>query len=63
MPFVEAFVPSIALGLLFWYVMKALTNADRKERQAESEADAQFENRIESETRSTLFLAIPDNSL
>lgn len=52
MPFVEAFVPSIALGLLFWYVMKALTNADRKERQAE--ADAQFENRTESDTRSTL---------
>ncbi len=53
MPFVEAFVPSIALGLLFWYVMKALTNADRKERQAESEADALIEYRTESDTRST----------
>ena len=53
MPFVEAVVPSIALGLLFWYVMKSLTNADRKERQAESEADALIENRTESDTRST----------
>ncbi|MFJ2621396.1 hypothetical protein [Glutamicibacter sp. NPDC087344] len=51
MPFVEAFVPSIALGLLFWYVMKGLTNADRKERQAEAEADALIQNRTDSDTR------------
>lgn len=51
MPFVEAFLPSIALALLFWYVMKGLTNADRKERQAEAEADALIEKRVESDTR------------
>jgi len=40
MPYVEALVPSIALGLLFWYIIKGISNADRKERQAEAEADA-----------------------
>ena len=30
MPYIEAIVPTIGLALLFWYVMKAITNADRK---------------------------------
>lgn len=48
MLYVEAIVPTIGLALLFWYVMKAITNADRKERQAESEADALIQNRSDS---------------
>lgn len=50
MPYIEAIVPSIGLALLFWYVMKAITNADRKERQAEAEADALIHKEAESNT-------------
>lgn len=32
-------VPSIGVGLLFWFVMRALLRADRREREAEREAD------------------------
>ncbi|WP_216661342.1 hypothetical protein, partial [Glutamicibacter halophytocola] len=48
MPYIEAIVPTICLALLFWYVMKVITNADRKERQAEAEADALIQNRSDS---------------
>ena len=40
MPYIEAIVPTAALALLFWYVMKGINNADRKEREAERVADA-----------------------
>ncbi|MDR4534813.1 hypothetical protein [Glutamicibacter sp. PS] len=40
MPYVEALLPTIVVGLIFWYVIKAITNADRKERTAEAAADA-----------------------
>ena len=37
-----ALVPSIAVGLLFWFVIRAIMRADRTERQAEREAEAQL---------------------
>ncbi len=52
MPYVEALVPSIALGLLFWYVIKGISNADRKERQAEAEADALIAQHTQADTTS-----------
>ncbi|MBF6673490.1 MULTISPECIES: hypothetical protein [Glutamicibacter] len=52
MPYIEAIVPTICLALLFWYVMKVITNADRKERQAEAEADALIQNRSDSNNQS-----------
>lgn len=36
-----ALIPSIGVGLLFWYVVRALVNADRTERQAQAQMDAQ----------------------
>ena len=33
-------VPSIGLGLLFWYAMRAIVRADRNERAAEARLDA-----------------------
>lgn len=39
MPYVEALLPTIVVALIFWYVIKAVMNADRSERQAEAEAD------------------------
>ena len=33
-------VPSVGLGLLFWYAMRAIVRADRTERAAEARLDA-----------------------
>jgi hypothetical protein len=32
-------LPSIGVGLLFWFVMRAITRADRHEREAEKDAE------------------------
>jgi hypothetical protein len=34
-----ALAPSIGAGLIFWYVMRAVINADRAERRALAEKD------------------------
>lgn len=34
-------VPSIGVGLLFWYAMRAVLRADRRERAALAEIDAE----------------------
>ena len=36
----EALAPTIVVGLIFWYVMRAVINADRAERRAAAENDA-----------------------
>lgn len=36
-----AIVPSIGVGVLFWFAMRALVNADRNERSALARMDAQ----------------------
>ncbi|WP_315096481.1 hypothetical protein [uncultured Cellulomonas sp.] len=35
-----ALLPSIGVGLLFWFAMRAVVNADRTERQALARMDA-----------------------
>ncbi|KRD43195.1 hypothetical protein ASE38_02655 [Cellulomonas sp. Root930] len=35
-----ALLPSIGVGLLFWFAIRALVNADRTERQAMAKMDA-----------------------
>ena len=35
-----ALLPSIGVGLLFWFAIRALVNADRTERQALAKIDA-----------------------
>ena len=35
-----ALLPSIGVGLLFWFAIRALVNADRTERQAMARMDA-----------------------
>ncbi|MEZ0446749.1 hypothetical protein [Cellulomonas sp. ICMP 17802] len=37
---VAALLPSIGVGLLFWFAIRALVNADRTERQAMARMDA-----------------------
>ena len=34
-------IPSIGVGLIFWYVMRAIIRADRRERQELARLDAQ----------------------
>lgn len=38
-PALAALLPSIGVGLLFWYGMRAVVNADRTERQALARMD------------------------
>ncbi|HEY3439041.1 MAG TPA: hypothetical protein VGK35_15245 [Actinotalea sp.] len=38
--FLAGVVPSIGVGLVFWYAMRAIVRADRRERQALARLDA-----------------------
>ncbi|MFT4148077.1 MAG: hypothetical protein QM632_04700 [Micrococcaceae bacterium] len=38
-PYIATVVPSLGVGLIFYFVMRALLNADKLEREAEAEAD------------------------
>ncbi|MCA4134489.1 hypothetical protein [Arthrobacter sp. M4] len=38
MEYIAVLAPSIVVGLLFWFAMKSIFNADRAERQAEARA-------------------------
>jgi len=37
---VAALIPSIGVGLVFWFVMRAVIHADRRERQAVARLEA-----------------------
>lgn len=43
MEYVAVLLPSIVVGLLFWFAMKSIFNADKAERQAEAQAQAEAE--------------------
>lgn len=45
MEYVAVLLPSIVVGLLFWFAMKSIFNADKAERQAEAQAQAEAETR------------------
>ena len=38
---IAALLPSVGVGLLFWFVMRAVLGADRRERAAMAELDRQ----------------------
>jgi hypothetical protein len=44
MEYLWVIAPSACVGLLFYFVMKALLNADRRERQALAEAEREAES-------------------
>jgi hypothetical protein len=50
MEYVAVLLPSIVVGLFFWFAMKSIFNADKAERQAEAQAQAEAENRIAAPT-------------
>ncbi|MDN5599513.1 MAG: hypothetical protein ACTHV2_06350 [Brachybacterium sp.] len=37
-----ALLPSLGVGLLFWFVMRAVMRADRHEREVEREAEREY---------------------
>lgn len=43
MEYVAVLLPSVVVGLLFWFAMKSIFNADKAERQAEAQAQAEAE--------------------
>jgi hypothetical protein len=48
MEYVAVLLPSLVVGLLFWFAMKAIFNADKSERQAEARAQEEAEARAAS---------------
>ena len=45
MEYLWVLAPSLGVGLLFYFVMKAIFNADRKEREALAEAEREADGR------------------
>ena len=43
MEYVAVLLPSLVVGLIFWFAMKSIFNADKSERQAEARAQAEAE--------------------
>jgi hypothetical protein len=43
--YVAVLLPSLVVGLLFWFAMKSIFNADKSERQAEARAQADADAR------------------
>jgi hypothetical protein len=46
MEYVAVLLPSLVVGLIFWFAMKSIFNADKSERQAEARAQAEADARI-----------------
>jgi len=45
MEYVAVLLPSLVVGLIFWFAMKSIFNADKSERQAEAQAHAEAKAR------------------
>jgi flagellar biosynthesis/type III secretory pathway M-ring protein FliF/YscJ len=45
MDYVAVLLPSLVVGLIFWFAMKSIFNADKAERQAEARAQAEADAR------------------
>lgn len=48
MEYVAVLLPSVVVGLIFWFAMKAIFNADKAERQAEAQARSEANARAQS---------------
>ncbi len=44
MEYVAVLLPSLVVGLLFWFAMKSIFNADKAERRAEAAAQAEADD-------------------
>lgn len=45
MDYIAVLLPSVVVGLIFWFAMKSIFNADKSERQAEARAQAEAAER------------------
>lgn len=45
MEFVAALLPSLGVGVVFWFAVRAMVNADRRERQAMERLDKELRMR------------------
>jgi hypothetical protein len=50
MDYIAVLLPPIVVGLLFWFAMKAIFNADKSERQAEARAQAEAQAHVRAQT-------------
>jgi hypothetical protein len=48
MEYIAVLLPSVVVGLIFWFAMKAIFNADKSERQAEARAQAEAEGNAQA---------------
>jgi hypothetical protein len=48
MEYIAVLLPSVVVGLLFWFAMKSIFNADKSERQAEARAQAEATERLQA---------------
>ena len=52
MEYIAVLLPSVVVGLIFWFAMKSIFNADKSERQAEARAQAEAAGNVhEADTR------------
>lgn len=63
MQYVEVLAPSIVIALIFWFVIKAVSNVDRSERRAEAEADRVHAERLEHDSGTSASNPETGNSL
>lgn len=47
MDYIAVLLPSVVVGLIFWFAMKSIFNADKSERQAEARAQAEAAHRAQ----------------
>lgn len=48
MEYIAVLLPSVVVGLIFWFAMKSIFNADKSERQAEARAQAEAEEKAQA---------------
>ncbi|MFE4541640.1 hypothetical protein [Arthrobacter sp. NPDC056727] len=51
MDYIAVLLPSVVVGLLFWFAMKSIFNADKAERQAEARAQAEADAQAATDTQ------------
>jgi hypothetical protein len=47
--YIAVLLPSVVVGLIFWFAMKSIFNADKSERQAEARAHAEAAKRSQGQ--------------
>ncbi len=49
MDYIAVLLPSVVVGLIFWFAMKSIFNADKSERQAEARAQEEAAKRAQGQ--------------